>query len=61
MDNYHLSPTAEGCELKKEGAERTSNQAATKEELISSLSDFLTAKYQYPEIDSMVARKGAYP
>ncbi len=30
MDNYHLSPTAEGWGLKKVSAERASKRAATK-------------------------------
>lgn len=44
MDNYHLSPTAECWELKKAGAERASKRAATKQELISSVSDFFDGK-----------------
>lgn len=30
MDNYHLSPSVDGCELKKAGAERALKRAATK-------------------------------
>ncbi|WP_081343588.1 DUF2188 domain-containing protein [Pseudomonas putida] len=44
MDNYHLSPTTDGWELKKAGAERASKRAATKQELISSLADFFDGK-----------------
>ncbi|HGM5583790.1 TPA: DUF2188 domain-containing protein [Pseudomonas putida] len=44
MDNYHLSPTADGWELKKAGAERASKRAATKQELVSSLPDFFHGK-----------------
>ncbi len=44
MDNYHLSPTANGWELKKAGAERASKRAATKQELVSVLADFFEGK-----------------
>ena len=44
MDNYHLSPTSDGWELKKVGAERASKRAATKQELVSVLADFFEGK-----------------
>jgi len=40
MDNYHLSPPADGWELGKAGVERASKRAATKQELVGSLADF---------------------
>jgi len=44
MDNYHLSPTSDGWELKKACAERASKRAATKQELVSVLADFFEGK-----------------
>jgi len=32
MDNYHVSPTSNGWELKKAGADRASKRAVTKQE-----------------------------
>lgn len=32
MENYHVSPTSNGWELKKAGADRASKRAATKQE-----------------------------
>ncbi|MFJ4454181.1 DUF2188 domain-containing protein [Pseudomonas sp. NPDC089392] len=44
MDTYHVSPTAQGWELKKVGAERAAVRGATKKELVSSLADFFQGK-----------------
>ncbi|ENB9665191.1 MULTISPECIES: DUF2188 domain-containing protein [Pseudomonas] len=44
MDNYHLSPTSDGWELKKAGAVRASKRAATKQELVIALTDFFDSK-----------------
>ena len=44
MDNYHVSPTAGGWELKKAGAERASKRSSTKQELVASLSEFFQGK-----------------
>lgn len=44
MENYHLSPTPDGWELKKAGAERASKRASTKQALVSSLADFFDGK-----------------
>jgi hypothetical protein len=44
MDNYHLSPTSEGWELKEAGAECASKRASTKHELVSAIADFFDGK-----------------
>lgn len=44
MDNYHLSPTADGWELEKAGAERATKRAAAKQELVRALADFFDGK-----------------
>ncbi|MDO7896900.1 DUF2188 domain-containing protein [Pseudomonas citrulli] len=64
MDNYHLSPTADGWELKKAGAERASKRAATKQALVSSLSDFFngkTASVKIHKTDGTVEEERTYP
>lgn len=64
MDNYHLSPTAEGWELKKVSAERASKRAATKQELVSSLSDFFdgkTASARIHKADGTIEEERTYP
>lgn len=64
MDNYHLSPTDEGWELKKVGAERASKRAATKQELVSSLADFFngkTASVKIHKADGSIEEERTYP
>ncbi|AOX08785.1 hypothetical protein D3C76_1535310 [compost metagenome] len=64
MDNYHLSPTADGWELKKAGAERASKRAATKQELVGSLSDFFegkTASVKIHKADGSIEEERTYP
>ncbi|MCE5976609.1 DUF2188 domain-containing protein [Pseudomonas sp. JR33AA] len=64
MDNYHLSPTDEGWELKKVGAERASKRAATKQELVSSLADFFNGKTGSVKIhkaDGSIEEERTYP
>ncbi|WP_409322644.1 DUF2188 domain-containing protein [Pseudomonas putida] len=63
MDDYHLSPTYKGWGLKKEGAERTSKRAATKHELVSSLSDFFdgkTASVKIQKADATIEGERTY-
>lgn len=64
MDNYHLSPTADGWELKKAGAERASNRAVTKHELVNSLADFFdgnTASVKIHKADGTIEEERTYP
>jgi hypothetical protein len=64
MDNYHLSPTADGWELKKTGAERAAKRAATKQELIVSLADFFdgkTASVKIHKADGTIEEERTYP
>ncbi|HDS1733157.1 DUF2188 domain-containing protein [Pseudomonas sp. BP8] len=64
MDNYHLSPTSDGWELKKAGADRASKRAATKQELVSMLSDFLdgkTASVKIHKADGTIEEERTYP
>ncbi|MBF8747616.1 DUF2188 domain-containing protein [Pseudomonas monteilii] len=64
MDNYHVSPTAEGWELKKAGAERASKRSTTKQELVSSLSEFFegkTASVKIHKADGTIEEERTYP
>lgn len=64
MDNYHLSPTSDGWELKKAGAERASKRAATKQELVSVLADFFddkTASVKIHKADGTLEEERTYP
>lgn len=63
MDNYHVSPTAEGWELKKAGAERASKRSTTKQELVSSLSEFFegkTASVKIHKADGTIEEERTY-
>ncbi|RIZ41621.1 DUF2188 domain-containing protein [Pseudomonas putida] len=64
MDNYHVSPTAEGWELKKAGAERASKRSSTKQELVASLSEFFqgkTASVKIHKADGTIEEERTYP
>jgi len=64
MDNYHLSPSADGWELKKAGAERASKKAATKQELMNALTDFFdgkTASVKIHKADGSIEEERTYP
>ncbi|QLJ12556.1 DUF2188 domain-containing protein [Pseudomonas putida] len=64
MDNYHLSPTSDGWELKKAGADRASKRAATKQELVSILPDFFegkTASVKIHKADGTIQEERTYP
>ncbi|MFK3815276.1 DUF2188 domain-containing protein [Pseudomonas sp. NPDC089407] len=64
MDNYHLNPTSDGWELKKEGADRASRRAATKQELVSTLRDFFdgkTASVKIHKADGTIEEERTYP
>ncbi|WP_445677393.1 DUF2188 domain-containing protein [Pseudomonas putida] len=64
MDNYHVSPTAEGWELKKAGAERASKRSSTKQELVALLSEFFqgkTASVTIHKADGTIEEERTYP
>lgn len=64
MDNYHVSPTAEGWELKKAGAERASKRSSTKQEMVASLSEFFqgkTASVKIHKADGTIEEERTYP
>jgi len=64
MDNYHLSPTSDGWELKKAGVDRASKRAATKQELVSMLPDFFegkTASVKIHKADGTIEEERTYP
>ncbi|WP_313318026.1 DUF2188 domain-containing protein [Pseudomonas sp.] len=64
MDNYHVSPTADGWELKKAGAERASKRSSSKQELVASLSDFFqgkTASVKIHKADGTIEEERTYP
>ena len=64
MDNYHVSPTAGGWELKKAGAERASKSSSTKQELVASLSEFFqgkTASVKIHKADGTIEEERTYP
>jgi hypothetical protein len=64
MDNYHLSPSADGWELKKAGAERASKKATTKQELMNALTDFFdgkTASVKIHKADGSIEEERTYP
>ncbi len=64
MDNYHVSPTADGWELKKAGAERATKRSSTKQELVGSLSEFFegkTASVKIHKADGSIEEERTYP
>lgn len=64
MDDYHLNPTSDGWELKKAGAELAFKRAATKQELVSALSDFFdgkTASVKIHKADGTIEEERTYP
>lgn len=64
MDNYHVSPTADGWELKEVGAERASKRSTTKQELVASLSEFFqgkTASVKIHKADGTIEEERTYP
>ncbi|HDS1733224.1 DUF2188 domain-containing protein [Pseudomonas sp. BP8] len=64
MDNYHVSPTSNGWELKKVGADRASKRAATKLEVVSMLPDFFegkTASVKIHKADGTIEEERTYP
>ena len=64
MDNYHISKSGDGWELKKQGATRASKSASTKAEIIQLASDFLdgkTASLKIHKEDGIIQEERTYP
>lgn len=64
MDTYHVNPTGEGWELKRTGADRASKRSNTKQELVSSLSEFFegkTASVKIHKADGTIEEERTYP
>jgi hypothetical protein len=64
MDNYHVSKSGDGWELKKQGASRASITASTKAEIVQLASDFLdgkTASLKIHKEDGTIQEERTYP
>jgi len=64
MDNYHISKSDNGWELKKQGATKASITAPTKAEIIQLASDFLdgkTASLKIHKEDGTIQEERTYP
>lgn len=64
MDNYHVSATDKGWELRKEGGSRASKQASTKVELLRDTATFLegkTASVKNHKRDGSIQEERTYP
>jgi hypothetical protein len=64
MDNYHVSKSGDGWELKKQGASRASITASTKAEIVQLASEFLdgkTASLKIHKEDGTIQEERTYP
>ncbi len=64
MDNYHISATDSGWELRKQGATRASKTAATKDEMLLITAAFLegrTASVKIHKKDGTLQEERTYP
>lgn len=64
MDNYHISATDSGWELRKQGATRASKTAATKDEMLQITAAFLegrTASVKIHKKDGTIQEERTYP
>ncbi|HCA64457.1 DUF2188 domain-containing protein [Stutzerimonas stutzeri] len=64
MDNYHISATDSGWELRKQGATRASKTAATKDEILQITAAFLegrTASVKIHKKDGTIQEERTYP
>jgi hypothetical protein len=64
MNNYHISATESGWELRKEGATRASKSAATKDEMLQVTAAFLEGKMASVKIhkkDGSIQEERTYP
>lgn len=64
MDNYHITKTENGWQLKKEGAARASKTAATKTEILRTSADFFDGKAASVKVhkeDGTIQEERTYP
>jgi len=64
MENFHITPTDSGWELKKEGATRASKTAPTKDAIMDLAKAFLedkTASLKIHKADGTVQEERTYP
>lgn len=64
MDNYHVTKSDNGWELKKEGAARASKTATTKAEITKLAGEFLdgkTASLKIHKEDGTIQEERTYP
>lgn len=64
MDNYHITKSDNGWELKKEGAARASKTATTKAEITKAATEFLdgeTASLKIHKEDGTIQEERTYP
>ena len=64
MDNYHITKTDTGWELKKEGATRASKTASTKADITAVAAEFLdgkTASLKIHKEDGKIQEERTYP
>jgi len=64
MENYHITTTTDGWELKKQGATRASKTAKTKAEIVKLATDFLagkTAALKIHKEDGTIQEERTYP
>ena len=64
MDNYHISATDSGWELRKQGATRASKTASTKDEMLQITAAFLegrTASVKIHKKDGTLQEERTYP
>ncbi|QJD59467.1 DUF2188 domain-containing protein [Pseudomonas sp. gcc21] len=64
MDNYHVSQTDNGWELRKEGAARAARTASTKAELLALLPGYMEGKTASVKIhlrDGTIEEERTYP
>lgn len=64
MENYHITKSDNGWDLKKEGAARASKSASTKAEIIQLATEFLegkTASLKIHKEDGTIQEERTYP
>jgi hypothetical protein len=64
MENFHIAPTDNGWELKKEGATRASKTASTKDAIMDLAKAFLegkTASLKIHKTDGAIQEERTYP
>lgn len=64
MENYHITTSTDGWQLKKQGATRASKTARTKAEIVKLTTDFLagkTASLKIHKEDGTIQEERTYP